>query len=151
MNPGGDPTVRYRAASAPAADGHAGTVSLAPDIDIADETYVGCPPALLAPAVADPASWARWWPDLRLSVTRNRGVKGQQWAVRGALTGSMEIWLEPVGPGTVVHWFLRADPPEGARRGRSRWLDKERPRRVKAWKAHAFALKDRLEGAERVT
>jgi hypothetical protein len=128
-----------------------GTVSLAPAIDIADETYVGCPPALLAPVVADPASWARWWPDLRLSVTRDRGVKGQQWAVRGALTGSMEIWLEPVGPGTVLHWFLRADPPSGARPGRPRGLDKERQRRVRAWKVHAFALKDRLEGAERVT
>ncbi len=131
--------------------GMLGTVSLAPAIDIADETYVGCPPALLAPLVADPASWTGWWPDLRLSVTRDRGIKGQQWAVRGALTGSMEIWLEPVGPGTVVHWFLRADPPGAARPARSRGLDKERQRRVKAWKAHAFALKDRLEGAERVT
>lgn len=130
---------------------HAGPVSLAPAIDIADETYVGCPPAVLAPAVGDPAIWAEWWPDLRLSVTRDRGEKGQQWAVRGALRGSMEIWLEPVGPGTVVHWFLRADPPQKPRPGRSRTLDKERQRRVKAWKVHAFALKDRLEWAERVT
>ena len=128
-----------------------GTVSVAPAIDIADETYVGCPPALLAPVVADPAAWARWWPDLRLSVTRDRGIKGQQWAVRGALTGSMEIWLEPVGPGTVLHWFLRADPPDGARPRPARGLDRERQRRVKAWKEHAFALKDRLEWAERVT
>ena len=50
-------------------------------------------------------------------MTRDRGVKGVQWAVRGALTGSMEIWLEPVGDGTVVHWFLRADPPEAPRPG----------------------------------
>jgi hypothetical protein len=128
-----------------------GTVSVAPAIDIADETYVGCPPALLAPVVADPATWAGWWPDLRLSVTRDRGIKGQQWAVRGALTGSMEIWLEPVGPGTVLHWFLRADPSETPRPRRAGGLDRERRRRVKAWKVHAFALKDRLEGAERVT
>jgi hypothetical protein len=128
-----------------------GTVSLVPAIDIADETYVGCPPALLATVVSAPATWAEWWPDLRLSVSRDRGVKGQQWAVRGALTGSMEIWLEPVGPGTVLHWFLRADPPETARPRRARGLDRERQRRVKAWKAHAFALKDRLEWAERVT
>ncbi len=65
---------------------------------------------MLAPEVADPASWVRWWPDLDLRVTRDRGVKGEQWAVRGALAGSMEIWLEPVGEGTVLHWFLRADP-----------------------------------------
>jgi hypothetical protein len=119
-----------------------------PAVDIADETYVGCPPARLAPVVADPASWALWWPDLRLSVTRDRGPKGQQWTVRGALTGSMEIWLEPVGPGTVVHWFLRAEPDPPLRPRRA---DRERQRRVKAWKVHAFALKDRLEGAERVT
>ena len=131
--------------------GMLGTVPLLPAIDIADETYVGCPPALLAPVVADPATWAGWWPDLQLSVTRDRGVNGQQWAVRGALTGSMEIWLEPVGPGTVLHWFLRADPPERARPRGGRGLDRERQRRVKAWKVHAFALKDRLEGAERVT
>ncbi len=128
-----------------------GTVSFAPAIDIADETYVGCQPAVLAPVVADPATWPQWWPDLRLSVTRDRGVKGQQWAMRGALTGSMEIWLEAVGPGTVVHWFLRADPPEDVRPRPARGLDRERQRRVKAWKVHAFALKDRLEGAERVT
>jgi hypothetical protein len=128
-----------------------GTVSLTPAIDIADETYVGCPPARLAPVVADAATWARWWPDLRLEVTRDRGVKGQQWAVRGALTGSMEIWLEPTGLGTVLHWFLRADPADRAQPRRARGLDRERQRRVKAWKAHAFSLKDRLEWAERVT
>ena len=42
-----------------------GTVPVAPAIDIADETYVGARPQLLAPVVADPAAWARWWPDLR--------------------------------------------------------------------------------------
>ena len=122
-----------------------------PAVDIADETYVARPPALLAPDVADPASWRRWWPDLDLRVSRDRGIKGVQWSVRGALAGSMEIWLEPVGDGTVLHWFLRADPPEGAKPRRSRRLDRERQRRVKAWKGHAFALKDRAEGAERVT
>ena len=66
-------------------------------VDIADETYVAARPRRSPPVVADPASWARWWPDLELAVTRDRGVKGVQWAVRGALTGSMEIWLEPVG------------------------------------------------------
>jgi len=60
----------------------------------------------------------------------------------------MEIWLEPVGPGTVVHWFLRADPP-AAKPGR-RGL-REREQRVRRWKTHRFALKDRVEGAERVT
>lgn len=119
-----------------------------PAVDIADDTYVAVPPAVLAPAVADPAAWARWWPDLVLSVTRDRGVKGTQWGVRGALVGSMEIWLEPTGSGTVVHWFLRADPPRPVPPRRAA---RDRERRVRAWKQHAYALKDRLEGAERVT
>jgi len=113
-----------------------------PAVDIADETFVRVPPGKLAPVVADPGSWRLWWPDLVPTVTRDRGVKGQQWAVTGALCGSMEIWLEAVGEGTVIHWYLRADPPSP--------LPARRLRRVReghglAWKAHAFALKDRLE------
>jgi hypothetical protein len=81
-------------------------------------------------------------------VTRDRGVKGVQWSVRGALVGSMEIWLEPVGDGVVLHWFLRADPPDPLP---ARRAARERERRVRDWKRHAFALKDRAEGAERVT
>lgn len=116
-----------------------------PVLDIADESYVAVPPAVLAPLVADPASWSSWWPDLRLEVTRDRGVKGQQWAVGGAARGSMEIWLEPVAEGTVVHWFLRADPhPPASPRATRR----DRERRVLAWKATMFALKDRLEGVK---
>lgn len=119
-----------------------------PAVDIVDDTYVARPPADVAVVVADPGLWSLWWPDLELSVSRDRGVKGVQWAVRGALRGSMELWLEPVGGGTVVHWYLRADP---TRPVAPRAFARERQRRVLAWKRHAFALKDRLEGAERVT
>ena len=119
-----------------------------PTFDIADDTYVARPPAEVAAALADPASWAAWWPDLQLTVTRDRGVKGVQWAVRGAVRGSMELWLEPVGGGTVVHWFLRAEPAQPLPPRRAA---RERDRRVRAWKRRAFALKDRLEGADRVT
>ena len=117
----------------------------APAVDIADESYVRVIPGVLAPVVADPRSWRLWWPDLQLVVTRDRGEKGQQWAVAGALRGSMEVWLEAVGGGTVVHWYLRADPPSplsGTRAGR---LRRVRERRVLGWKAHMFGLKDRLE------
>ena len=119
-----------------------------PVLDIADETYVGVPPETLAPVVADPDCWRDWWPDLELTVTRDRGVKGQQWAVRGPLTGSMEVWLEPVAHGTIVHWFLRADP---ARAMAARRLRAERERWVLAWKAVMFALKDRLAGVKTTT
>jgi hypothetical protein len=119
-----------------------------PAVDIADDTYVAVSPAVLATVVGDPESWRTWWPDLHVRVTRDRGVKGVQWAISGPLVGSMEIWLEPVGAGTVLHWFLRADPSAA---GSPRRLARARRRRVRGWKTNAFALKDRLEGAERVT
>jgi hypothetical protein len=78
----------------------------------------------------------------------DRGVQGVRWTVQGALVGSMEVWLEPVLDGTVLHYFLRADPagpdgtpcPASARRGAA-----EARRRQRAAKAIAFACKDRLE------
>ncbi len=112
--------------------------------DIADDTFVVAEPTSVAAVVADPASWRRWWPDLRLTVTRDRGAQGIQWAVRGALAGSMEIWLEPWGDGVVLHWYLRphaADDPAWSRRR----VERERERRVVAWKREVHALKDRLE------
>jgi hypothetical protein len=119
-----------------------------PAVDVTDDTFIRCPPASVAPAIADPAAWAAWWPGLVLAVSQDRGAKGLRWLVAGRLTGSMEIWLEPVATGTVLHWFLRADPPvRQSPRGYGRLRDRE----VLAWKRHAFALKDRLEGAERVT
>jgi hypothetical protein len=119
-----------------------------PSVDVTDDTFIGCAPASVAPLVADPVAWARWWPGLVVTVARDRGAKGVQWQVAGRLTGSMEIWLEPIATGTVLHWFLRADPPAALSPRRSARL---RDREVLAWKRHAFALKDRLEGAERVT
>lgn len=116
----------------------------APSMDIADESYVRVIPGVLAPVVADPRSWRLWWPDLQPVVTRDRGEKGQQWVVTGALRGSMEVWLEAVGGGTVVHWYLRADPPSPLA---PRRLRRARERRVLAWKAHMFSLKDRDEAA----
>jgi hypothetical protein len=84
-----------------------------PEIDVVDSTWIDVRPASLAPIVADPTNWRRWWPDLELQVDQWRGPKGVRWFVRsgrnGTVTGSMEIWLEPVGDGTVVHYFLRLD------------------------------------------
>jgi hypothetical protein len=119
-----------------------------PAVDVTDDTFIRCPPGCVAPVIADPAWWARWWPGLVLTVTRDRGAKGVQWLVTGRLAGSMEIWLEPVATGTVLHWFLRADPPAALSTSR---VARRGDREVRAWKRHAFTLKDRLEGAERVT
>jgi hypothetical protein len=73
----------------------------------------------VATLVADPGNWRRWWPELALEVDEWRGEKGIRWlvpAVAGAgagLTGTAEIWLEPMFEGVVAHFFLRLDPPAG--------------------------------------
>ena len=102
--------------------------------DLADDTFVAAAPAVVARAVADPARWPLWWPDLTLTVTRDRGRRGVQWQVAGALTGSAEIWLEPFGDGTVVHFYLRAGLSDPARSARAQ-----------SWKQSVHALKDELE------
>lgn len=71
------------------------------------------PPAKVALVVSDASRWRTWWPDFALTVDELRGPKGVRWFVRsarnGALAGSMEIWLEPVGTGTIAHYFLRLE------------------------------------------
>lgn len=109
-----------------------------------DETFLAVPPQRLAAEFTDPARWRSLWPDLDLRVLADRGAQGVRWSVVGdAWRGSMEVWLEAVGDGTVLHWFLRVDPV-GASLGR-RAATREVVRRQRAAKALAFALKDRLE------
>ena len=79
-------------------------------IQVADETFVAADPVEVGRAVADPASWRRWWPDLRLTVVEDRGAAGHRWTVTGALTGTMEVWLEPSLDGVILHYFLHAEP-----------------------------------------
>jgi hypothetical protein len=99
----------------------------------------------VAAAFADPRAWRRFWPDLELAVYADRGVEGLRWTVRGALVGTMEVWLEPVLDGTVLHYFLRADfPADTARKAL-----KEAQRRQQAAKAVALDLKFVLEDGRR--
>jgi hypothetical protein len=119
-----------------------------PSVDVVDETFLAVPPPVVAAEFADPWRWPQLWPDLRLEVMTDRGAEGVRWTVQGALVGSMEVWLEPVLDGTVLHYYLRADPagPDGEprplppRRGAA-----EAARRQRAAKAVALALKTRLE------
>ena len=117
-----------------------------PSLDIVDETFLAVPPATVAAVFAAPASWRRYWPDLVLEVYTDRGDKGLRWTVRGALVGTMEVWLEPVLDGTLLHYFLRADLPVPAR---PRTLRRERTRRQLAAKAITLGLKCELEDGRR--
>jgi hypothetical protein len=95
---------------------------MSPQIHLIDETWIDASPATVSAAVADPANWRRWWPTLDLTVTRNRQLKGVQWAARSAggrpahqLAGTVEIWLEPHRDGVILHHYLRLDPVDGHR------------------------------------
>jgi hypothetical protein len=125
-----------------------------PTVDLVDETFVVADRGALARVVADPARWRTWWPDLELVVFMDRGLDGIRWSVTGEWTGSLEIWLEPVADGVLVHHYARLD-----RRGRSapapddvagwRRASRERADRARAWKRSVWALKDELEAGRR--
>jgi len=120
-------------------------------IQIADETFVAADPVDVGRAVADPAAWRRWWPDLRLTVIEDRADKGQRWTVTGALTGTMEIWLEHELDGVILHYFLHAEPSGASawQLTRSKLAKLNHARRV-AGKRMAFEVKRTLEAARPV-
>jgi hypothetical protein len=115
-------------------------------IQVADETFIAADAVRVGAAIADPASWWRWWPDLRLHVIEDRAERGIRWAVTGALTGTMEIWLEPSLDGVLLHYFLHAEPSGAAawQLARMRLARMTHRRRV-AGKTMAFEVKETLE------
>jgi len=125
-----------------------------PALDLSDDTFIAAHPAEVAAAVHDRGQWVRWWPDLALTVSRDRGAKGVQWVVRSVApdgaaarravswVGSMEIWLEPWGDGTIVHHYLRLDP---GRRLAPTAVARTKVARVRDWKLAVHHLKDELE------
>lgn len=118
-------------------------VAEASAIDIVDETFLAVPAGTVKAAFADPRSWSRYWPDLVLEVYTDRSDEGLRWTVRGALVGTMEIWLEPMLDGTLLHYFLRASPDGPALSPRK--LRQEFDRRARAAKGIALGLKEILE------
>lgn len=115
-------------------------------IQIADETFLCADPVDIGAAVADQRNWRRWWPDLQLTVIEDRGPAGQRWTVTGALTGTMEVWLEAVMDGAVLHYFLHAEPAgvTGAALAELDLPQLNHQRRV-AGKNMAFEIKNNLE------
>jgi len=115
-------------------------------IQVADQTFVAADPADVGRAVSDAASWRRWWPDLRLEVVEDRREKGIRWTVTGALTGTMEVWLEPSFDGVILNYFLHAEPAGAAAWQLARMdLAKITHRRRVAAKRMAFEVKATLE------
>ena len=120
-------------------------------IQIADETFIAADGALVGAAIADQSQWRRWWPDLHLQVTEDRAEKGIRWAVTGALTGTMEIWLEPMLDGVLLHYFLHAEPSGAAASKLAKLnLSKMTHRRRVAGKKMAFEVKMTLERSRQV-
>jgi hypothetical protein len=120
-------------------------------IQVADETFVCADPADVGKAIADPTSWRRWWPDLRLVVVEDRGPAGQRWTVTGALAGTMEIWLETAFDGVILHYFLHAEPSGAAawELARMNFAKANHHRRV-AGKRMAFEVKQKMEESRKV-
>lgn len=120
-------------------------------IQVADEMFVAADPAAVGLAVSDPAAWRRWFPDLLLEVIEDRAEKGMRWTVAGPLTGTMEIWLQPVLDGVVLHYFLHAEPAgvTGAQLAKMNLGAMTYERRV-AGKRMAFEVKNLLEASRQV-
>lgn len=143
-----------RIATGDSAVADAGPVAVTdnPALDLVDETFIAVPPSTVKAAFADPRSWSRYWPDLVLKVYRDRGDEGLRWTVRGALVGTMEIWLEPVLDGTMLHYFLRATPADSAGRPvqlKPKQLRRAFDQRAQAAKGIALGLKEILEDGRR--
>jgi hypothetical protein len=85
-----------------------------------------------------------------LEVIEDRVDKGMRWRINGPVTGTMEIWLESMLDGVVLHYFMHAEPT-----GVSAWevaatdLAKMTHRRRVAGKRMAFEVKTELEAARR--
>lgn len=127
-----------------------------PSIDLVDETYIAAAPERVAAIVHDTERWGEWFPHITLTVFMDREEKGIRWSASGDYVGSVELWVEAFGDGTILHHYLRVDPTvPGTDKEPQPWPDtlagrrkgtKERVARANHWKRIAWALKDELEG-----
>lgn len=117
-------------------------------IQVADQTFVAAPGALVGEVLADKARWRRWWPDLQLGVREDRADKGIRWTISGAATGTMEVWLEPMLDGVILHYFMHAEPKGVEAMSVRQLMAANRAWRV-AGKKMSFEVKARLEAGRK--
>lgn len=112
-----------------------------PSVDIVDETFVRAAPLVVRASLDAPGVLDRLWPGLAREVAQDRGAKGVRWWASGEVTGRVEVWLEEVPGGTIVHHFVHGEQRGGPR-------DWERSHR-RRWKKGLHEIKDELEGRSR--
>ncbi|MGV9413941.1 polyketide cyclase / dehydrase and lipid transport [Nocardia sp. NPDC003693] len=117
-------------------------------IQVADQTFVAAPGAAVGEVLADKARWRRWWPDLQLQVREDRADKGIRWTIAGGATGTMEVWLEPMLDGVILHYFMHAEPKGVESMSARDLMAANRARRV-AGKTMSFEIKARLEAGRK--
>jgi hypothetical protein len=79
-------------------------------IQVADVAFIAAHPSAVAAAMAGAQRWRGWFPDLRLTVTEDRGDLGLRWQVAGPIVGTSEMWIEPHLDGSLLHYFLHTEP-----------------------------------------
>lgn len=138
---------------------------LLPAVDLVDDTWIGVAPRAVADRIHDRSAWPLWWPGLQLRQYQDRGLQGVRWHIVGgsvsaltagwrrllpgmrrSLVGSMEIWLEPIRAGVVVHCYARIDPADGAPMA-SAQADRIRRALAVRSKKIFWEMKDDLEAA----
>ncbi|WP_067565069.1 polyketide cyclase / dehydrase and lipid transport [Nocardia acidivorans] len=117
-------------------------------IQVADQTFVAASGVAVGEMLADRGRWRQWWPDLQLQVREDRADKGIRWTVTGAATGTMEVWLEPMLDGVILHYFMHAEPQGVEGMSARDLLAVNRTRRV-AGKKMSFEVKARLEAGRK--
>ncbi|MUM18634.1 polyketide cyclase / dehydrase and lipid transport [Mycobacterium sp. CBMA271] len=115
-------------------------------IQVADQTFIAADPVDIGRVISNSTDWRRWWPDLQLNVVEERAEKGIRWTVAGPLTGTMEVWLQPVLDGAIVHYFLHAEPSgaSAAQVAKLNLAKLNHARRI-VGKRFAFGIKQQLE------
>lgn len=128
-------------------------------IDIVDETFVRASPREVR-STFDRLRPDALWPNLTPEVMTDRGPLGVRWHIEGEVVGRMEVWLEGLDQGTIVHHFVQghlSPPPAWSRvigRVWPRWAAQRaaadyRRRHARHWKSAIHTLKDHVEGRER--